>query len=497
VLDGFPGEGQRVRRRPMRSGTARVFIAIAACSGLAIIGASAPDAAAAVPRAAAAPAWSAPGALPAPGAQLWAKRIAGGGDPTAGAAAVVVSPAGDRVFVTGESGNGYATVAYSAATGARLWVERYPGPNHWTDYATAIAVSPDGKTVFVTGTSVGTTPGDYATIAYNAATGARRWFQRYSAPGDSYDTAFSIAVSPSGKSVFVTGGSGGIVTDTDYLTVAYSAVTGARRWVRWYDGPGNVDDAGISIAVSPASTAVFVTGTSWGTGTSYDYATIAYNAATGKQLWVARYNGPGNGDDTALSVAVTPAGKSVFVTGYSKGAASGQDYATVAYSASTGARLWAKRYNGSGNGRDQGHAVAISPSGRIVLVTGHSKGATSGADDATIAYNAASGARLWVTRYNGPRNGDDAAASLTISAAGTTAFVTGTSQGGSTGFDYATIAYNAATGAQLWAARYDGPSSGDDGAMSEAVSPDGKTVFVTGHSQGSAGPDYATIAYNG
>jgi len=53
-------------------------------------------------------------------------------------------------------------------------------------------------------------------------------------------------------------------------------------------------------------------------------------AVSGAQLWAERYNGTGNGADVANAVAVSPGGAMVFVTGYSQGTTS-TDYATVAY----------------------------------------------------------------------------------------------------------------------------------------------------------------------
>ena len=200
----------------------------------------------------------------------------------------------------------------------------------------------------------------------------------------------------------------------------------------------------VSVAVSPGGTRVFVTGTSQGARSGQDYATVAYNAATGARLWAQRYNGPANGGDQASSLAVSPGGTRVFVTGTSQGARSGQDYATVAYSAATGARLWIRRYNGPVNGGDSASSVAVSPGGTRVFVTGGSQGAGSAfaLDYATVAYSAATGARLWVQRYNGPANSIDLATSLAVSPGGTRVFVTGMSVGGrATGFDYATVAY--------------------------------------------------------
>ena len=100
-------------------------------------------------------------------------------------------------------------------------------------------------------------------------------------------------------------------------------------------------------------------------------ALVVYESMYGNTHVVAGKiaDGPGNGSDAAYSIAVSPGGSRVFVTGASRGNRSGPDYATVAYSAVTGARLWVQRYNGPGNGSDEAYSVAVSPGGSRVLVT--------------------------------------------------------------------------------------------------------------------------------
>jgi hypothetical protein len=116
-----------------------------------------------------------------------------------------------------------------------------------------------------------------------------------------------------------------------------------------------------------------------GSKTSFDYATVAYNASTGTRRWVARYNGPGHGDDSAYALGVSPHGAIVFVTGGSTGSNGSFGFATVAYTARTGERRWVARV-GSGSAT----ALAVSPARKALFVTGHVGQPIS--DYETVAY---------------------------------------------------------------------------------------------------------------
>ena len=123
-----------------------------------------------------------------------------------------------------------------------------------------------------------------------------------------------------------------------------------------------------------------------------------------------------------------------------------------------GAQQWVARYDGPASSDDVANALAVDGSGNV-YVTGWSTGSGTGYDYATVKYNAA-GVQQWAARYDGPASGDDYAGALAVDGSGNV-YVTGYSAGSGTGYDYATVKYNAA-GVQQWAARYDGPASGDD-----------------------------------
>jgi len=53
-----------------------------------------------------------------------------------------------------------------------------------------------------------------------------------------------------------------------------------------------------------------------------------------KEEWIARYNGPGDLDDSVYDMTIDISGN-VYVTGYSVGSGTNADYATIKYSQGT------------------------------------------------------------------------------------------------------------------------------------------------------------------
>ena len=317
-----------------------------------------------------------------------------------------------------------------------------------------------------------------------AETAVQAWVQRYNGPGNE---AYAVAVDGS-NNVIVTGYSYGSGSSDDYAIIKYSSA-GVPLWTNLYNGPGNGGDFAYAVAVDTSNN-VIVTGYSDGGGYNHDYATIKYSSE-GVPLWTNRYNGLGNSDDYAQAVAVDGNGD-VIVTGYSTGSGDDLDYATIKYSGA-GEPLWTNCYNGPGNGADYAFAVAVDGSNNVIVTGGSDAGSypNNYSDYATIQYSSA-GVPLWTNRYgNGPGN-DSWAATVAVDGSNNV-IVTGTSCNG-VDHDYATIQYSSA-GVPLWTNRYHEPGNYINCASAVAV--DGShNVIVTGYSSNGTNSDYVTIKYS-
>jgi hypothetical protein len=422
------------------------------------------------------------------GHRLWVARFDSANRGAMGTS-VAVSPSGSEVFVTGPSHfkvgpvPQWATIAYNTATGAQVWVARYNGGIG----DPAVAVSPDGSEVFVTGSA----HSGMVTLAYDATTGQRLW--TYQPDIRDQASPAALAVSSDGSTVYAMGWAGerGQGYQDFYEVFAINAATGAQRWADGYEfqhkqAPEVFSATGI--AVSPNGAGVFVTGT---------LGTVAFNASTGAVLWVNDY--PVKSDKYGYAIAVSPSSSTVFITGQAPHVPQ-TGYWTVAYNASTGAAIWTSFY--ADKGASGATSIGASPNGSAVFVTGTTESIPTphGMRIVTVAYNPATGAQLWVAswRNESPDVTQLTKPALAVAPDSSTVAVTGTRAVNGGPRQYATLVYDASTGANEMTARYQGPDNGGSIPLAIALSPDSPTVFVTGESTPNRIVDYfdyATVAY--
>jgi len=191
---------------------------------------------------------------------------------------------------------------------------------------------------------------------------------------------------------------------------------------------------------------------------------------------------------------------------------------TIAYDAATGRRVWVDRFADV-----MAHSLAVSPDGSRAYVVGEifdddSRDVVVDCEGTcnyiTIAYDAATGRRVWATQHRVLRNAFSSADAVAVSPDGQEVYVSGTADswgagptdGGST--EYVTLAYRAASGKLMWRARRESgghkASVGVVGVTAATLSRDGQGLYVTGvfeSCEGAAGVyarcnlDYGTVGY--
>jgi uncharacterized delta-60 repeat protein len=368
------------------------------------------------------------------------------------------------------------------------WVVLHDGPGNANDVATAIALDGSGNVYVTGGSGSSLEDNDYATVKYDPQCN-KQWVAYYNGPGDGSDEALAIAVDSSGNS-YITGWSANSYENLDYCTIKYDP-QGKEQWVARYNGPDNGFDFAMDLALDSKGN-IYVSGYTSYISLLASYVTVKYNQQ-GEEQWVARYEGAEGSVNNAAALTVDKM-SNVYVTGLSYDSTSKPDYVTIKYN-SQGSEEWVSRYDGPGHDVDKPVAIAVDDWGNV-YVTGMSKNKRGDYDCATVKYSPG-GQEVWVARYNGPAASHDEVigfTALVLDSQGNI-YVAGSSEGSTSGLDYCTIKYNA-QGEEQWVTRYNSPGNGKDQAFALATDGAGN-VYVTGSSINSdSTKQYTTVKYD-
>jgi hypothetical protein len=204
--------------------------------------------------------------------------------------------------------------------------------------------------------------------------------------------------------------------------------------------------------------------------------------------WVRRYNGPGNGYDEGEAIALDKFG-SVFVTGYSCGVGTGKDYVTIKYYAN-GDTAWLRRYCGIAESEDEAAGIGIDGSGNV-FVTGSEGGYLT-----TIKY-LSDGTVAWISKYYGPGATGADPEDIAVDENGNS-YITGVCvhwHGSQPDIDYLTMKYNP-NGDTTWVRIYGTPESQIYHDIPSTIRVDPfRNVYVTGNSYLGGFPRWSTIKY--
>jgi len=223
----------------------------------------------------------------------------------------------------------FALVKYDAA-GTPVWVSpdfAPPGGLHYTGEVIGLIALGNGR-VYLGGNFVGGSGGTYVTGLFDSEVGTNEW---YFAFGPADEGMTSISMLPSGE-VYMTGRLwAGFAYRIFYRTAALNA-NGTLRWSKDFDPTPSVQSYHRANGIALDSLGnVHVTGQSSPTylQPSFDFLTIKYDN-DGRELWTKRYNGPANGGDIAIGIAVTPDG-GIYVAGQSANTNGGTDITLIKY----------------------------------------------------------------------------------------------------------------------------------------------------------------------
>ena len=330
----------------------------------------------------------------------WTRTVSGTSDRFETGRAAAVAPSGD-VYVVGQKAvAGQDTniwIRKYSPNGITRWTRTVNGPASWEDLATDVAVDDAGNIYVVGYISVGGEDVNIWISKYSA-TGFKLWTRTVDGPASGSDAASSVALDGAGNlyvAGFVT-----VANEFRNIWVRKYTSEGAKLWTRTVNGPGNLDDWAFAVSVDSAGN-LFVAGSIYVSGEKSNIWIRKYDS-TGSKLWTRTVDGPVNGWDHALGVAVDSFGDLYVV-----GEIATDDFYTDIWArkySGAGAKLWTRTIAGSADRSDSLRDVVVDASGSV-YVTGWKRVLTVTGGSESVAWTAkynSSGNMLWSEEAEGP-----------------------------------------------------------------------------------------------
>jgi len=358
-----------------------------------------------------------------------------------------------------------------AAEGDVIWTRTYNGPANAWDMGYGIAFDESGN-VYVTG---------YEEVTANQLPNI--WVRKYDFDGNevwtsthngtatyAHDEGCAIAVDGKGN-VYVTGFED-VTDELSNIWVRKYKTNGDIVWTNTHNGIADGFDGGNGIAVD-ASDNVYVTGYEYVDGQSRNIWLRKYDSS-GKDLWTKTYNNNiYNGYEAGSDIAVDRDGN-VYITGYEQVSDENYNIWVRKYN-SEGNEVWTKTYNGTTDGDDRGHGIAIDGAGNV-YVTGY-EFVTGEWENIWVRKYDSDGKELWTRTHNGTASGEDAGCDIALDGGGNV-YVIGYEEDVKESLNIWLGKYDSA-GNELWTRTHNGTANDDDEGYGIAVDGSGN-IYVTG-----------------
>jgi len=343
--------------------------------------------------------------------------------------------------------------------GATLWLRTHDGDAHLLDRALDVEVDPTGDVV-VAGYESGADANADLWLQKYDKDGQEIWTVLDPAGPETGVRASGIAIDGAGN-IAVVGSDFSIEEEAWDILVRRYAPDGSLLWTRTHAGGGGLEDMGVGAACDEDGKIVAVgyVGRAVPDGDERRMTLDAWVGAyggDGSQLWESTHDGPGSADDAALDAAIAENGD-ILVAGYASTADDETDVWLRRYNAD-GETIWTRTYDGPGDGTDRGMSVAIDPEGNILLC-GHID-VPKEAWNALVRKYDPDGDLIWTRTYDGEDSVFDAANDIATDAEGNV-FVTGFEYVEGETQDVLVRRYDS-DGDPFWTLTYSGDAGGND-----------------------------------